>query len=263
MTGQLSNPPVSSGTGKALSAATQAAYAADWALFTDWCTATGHTPLPADAAALAGFAQECPSAPATHRRRLAAITHHHRISGHELPVDEKAAGTPAVTRPPINPAQAELAMQLLPSHGWIGGLFGRRDRALLAVAAGTMIPYRQIAGLAVGQFRLEPGGDATITDSHGTGHVLSAAADPVLCGPCALVRWRRILDITVAGKTRLDDFLANAKAVTAAGHHPCQAPKTIDPRTSAVVLFPPINQWGHFAVQIRPLSSHAISRLAR
>ena len=85
----------------------------------------------------------------------------------------------------------------------------------------------------------------------------------MLCGPCALVRWRRILNITVARKTRLDDFLANAKAVTAAGHHPCQAPKPLDPRTSAVVLFPPINQWGHFAVQIRPLTPHAISWLAR
>ena len=150
-------------TGKALSAATQATYAADWALFTDWCTATGHTRLPTDVAALAAFAQACPSAPATQRRRLAAIAHYHRLHGHELPVDENAAGAPGVTRPPINPVQAKSAMQLLPSHGWIGGLSGRRDRALLAVAAGTQIPYRQIAALTVGQIRLGAGGDATIT----------------------------------------------------------------------------------------------------
>jgi hypothetical protein len=61
----------------------------------------------------------------------------------------------------------------------------------------------------------------------------------------------------------MDDFLGTAKQVTSASHHPCQAPKPIDPRTLEVALFPPINQWGYFAVQIRPLTPHAISRLAR
>jgi len=35
-------------TGKVLSVRTLAAYGSDWALFTDWCTATGVAPLPAD-----------------------------------------------------------------------------------------------------------------------------------------------------------------------------------------------------------------------
>ena len=47
------------------------------------------------------------------------------------------------------------------------------------------------------------------------------------------------------------------------GHHPCQAPKPIDPRTLDAVLFPPINQWGQMPYPIEPLSPHSASRLAR
>jgi len=265
VTSFVSSPEMSAVTGKILSPATQTAYATNWSLFTDWCSATGHTPMPTDAAALAEFAAGCPAAPATIRRRLAAITHYHRIAGHQLPADPDPAGPPEPTRPPMNPDQVTLAMRLLPSHGWIGGLFGRRDRALLAVAAHTQIPYRQIARLTVGQLHTGggEGGGATITDAHGAEHVLASNQDPVLCGPCALLRWRRLLDITHTKKTHMDDFLGTAKQVTSASHHPCQAPKPFDPRTLEVALFPPINQWGHFAVQIRPLTPHAISRLAR
>ncbi len=132
-------------------------------------------------------------------------------------------------------------MRLLPSSGWIAGLFGRRDRALLAVAASTQIPYRQIAQLTVGQLRIADGA-ATITDSAGVDHVLESSADPVLCGPCALVRWRRLLNIPHT-KTRMSDFLTDAKQVTPASHHPCRQPKPIDPRTLQVALFPPVDQW--------------------
>lgn len=81
MTGPLRSPDISAVTGKPLSAGTRAGYAADWSLFTDWCTATSHTPLPADAATISAFAAACPAAPATRRRRLTALQHHHRIHG--------------------------------------------------------------------------------------------------------------------------------------------------------------------------------------
>jgi len=51
--------------------------------------------------------------------------------------------------------------------------------------------------------------------------------------------------------------------VTAASHHSCRAPKPIDDKTLDVPLFPPINQWGHLPLPIRPLSPHSTSRLAR
>jgi hypothetical protein len=183
-------------TGKILSAATRAGYGADWALFTDWCTATHRSPLPAEWATIAGFAAGCPGAPATVRRRLAAVAHH-RAAGYLLPADPALVAQPiAPSRQLIDPGQLEMLLRLLPSHGWTAGVFGRRDRALLTLAAGTPIPYRQLARLTVGQLHIT-GGVWAVTDSRGQVHTLEAATDPVLCGPYTLVRWRRVLDTAI------------------------------------------------------------------
>ena len=161
----------------------------------------------------------------------------------------------------IDPGQVDMLMHLLPSHGWLGGLFGRRDRALLTLAAYTTIPYRQLPRLTVGQLQVG-GGVATVTDRNGTAHVIEAAADPVLCGPCTLVRWRRVLDTEVTNK-RLKTLFKHAEEVTSASHHPCHVPRSIDDRTLDAPLFPPINQWGHLPYPIEPLSPHSTSRPAR
>ena len=252
--------PRSAVTGKVLSANTRAGYAADWALFTDWCTATNNTPLPADWAAITAFTVGCPGAPATIRRRRAAIAHHHRAAGHPAPADP-ALEPAAPARELIDPGQVDMLMRLLPSHGWTGGLFGRRDRALLTLAAVTIIPYRQLPGLTVAQLHIADG-FATITDHRGVAHVIEATTDPMVCGPCTLVRWRRVLDAEVLHKS-VKTLLKKAGEVTGASHHPCRSPKPIDPRTLEAVLFPPINQWGHLPLPIRPLSPHSTSRLAR
>ena len=78
-------------TGKVLSANTRAGYAADWALFTDWCIATARVPLPADWSTGTAFTAGCPGAPATIRRRLAAIAYHHRAAGPPHPAQAPAA----------------------------------------------------------------------------------------------------------------------------------------------------------------------------
>jgi len=247
-------------TGKVLSANTGAGYAADWALFTEWCAATNRVALPADWTTITAFSAGCPGAPATIRRRLAAITHHHRVAGHAVPTDPtRQVGPPA--RELINPEQVEMLMRLLPSNGWTAGLFGRRDRALLTLAAQTTIPYRQLPRLTVAALQIA-GGVASVTDHHGVAHAVGSAGDPVLCGPCALVRWRRVLNAEARHK-RLPALLKKAEEVTADSHHPCHAPKPIDARTLDAPLFPPINQWGHLPLPIRPLSPHSASRLAR
>jgi len=243
-----------------LSANTQAGYAADWALFTDWCTATDNTPLPADWATMTAFTAGCPGAPATIRRRLAAIAHHHRAADLPAPADPRqVVGSPA--RELIDPGQVDMSMRLLPSHGWTAGLFGRRDRALLALAGSTSIPYRQLPRLTVRQLHIADS-VATITDHHGATHIVEAATDPALCGPCALVRWRRVLDTEVQHKS-VEILLKDAEVVTATSHHPCRTPKPIDDKTLTAPVFPPINQWGHLPLPIRPLSPHSTSRLAR
>jgi len=256
----MNSPAISAVTGKVLSAHTLAGYAADWALFTDWCTATYRIALPADWATITAFIAGCPGAPATIRRRLAAIVHHHRAADHPVPADPtRKAGPPA--RELIDPGQVDMLMRLLPSNGWTGGLFGRRDRALITLAAQTTIPYRQLPRLSVGQLHIADG-VATITDHHGAAHVIGAKADPMLCGPCALVRWRRVLDTEVQHKS-VKTLLKKGEEVTRASHHPCRTPKPIDPRTLEAVLFPPINQWGQMPFPLEPLSPHSTSRLAR
>ncbi len=247
-------------TGKVLSPNTLAGYAADWALFADWCTATDQVALPADWTTVTAFSAACPGAPATIRRRLAAIAHHHRAAAQPVPTGPARVADPP-TRQLIDPGQVDILMRLLPSHGWTGGLFGRRDRALLTLAAATTIPYRQLPRLTVGQLNIADG-TAIITDHRGTKHVVEAAADPLLCGPCALVRWRRVLD-TEALHKRVKKLLKDAEEVTGASHHSCRSPKPIDARILDAPLFPPINQWGHLPLPIRPLSPHSASRLAR
>ncbi len=246
-------------TGKVLSLRTVAGYAADWALFTDWCTATNRISLPAEWATVVAFTDACPGAPATVRRRLAAIAHHHRVAGLPVPTDpDPKAGPPL--RELIEPGQVDMLMRLLPSNGWTAGLFGRRDRALLTLAAQTTIPYRQLPRLTVAALQIADG-VATVTDQHGVAHVVDAATDPVLCGPCTLVRWRRVLDTEVQHKS-VKTLLKDAEVVIASSHHPCRSPKPIDDKTLDAVLFPPINQWGHLPLPIRPLSPHSTSRLA-
>ena len=224
-----------------LSAGTVAGYAADWSLFTDWCTATNHTPLPADWATIQQFNTGCPGAPATTRRRLAAIAHHHRAAGHPAPVDP-ARELPQPSREVIDPGQVDMLMRLLPSHGWLGGLFGRRDRALLTLAAYTTIPYRQLPRLTVGRQLQIGDGVATVTDHHGVAHVIEATVDPVLCGPCTLVRWRRVLDTEVTHR-RLKTLFKDAEEVTADSHHPCRVTQTdrpTHPRGAAVPADQPV-----------------------
>ena len=94
---------------RVLSARTRAAYASDWALFTDHCTVTDRPALPASPDTVVEFLQQCPAAPATRRRRVAAIDHHHTAHGHERP-GESVAVRAALGRPtgaPFHPTQSD------------------------------------------------------------------------------------------------------------------------------------------------------------
>jgi hypothetical protein len=82
---------------------------------------------------------------------------------------------------------------------------------------------------------------------------VEATEDPVLCGPCTLVRWRRVLDTEATHKS-VKTLIEKAKAVTADGYHPCHTPKLIDQRTLEAPLLPPINQWGQMPYPLESLS---------
>ena len=253
-----------------LSAGTVASYAATWALFSDWCAAADRVPLPADPVDVLEFLAECPSAPATQRRRVIAIDHHHTATGHPAPgVDPRvreAVGRPPLELPPIDPdvlTRVEAALRMLPSRGWTGGLFGRRDRCLLVLSQLARIPHQRVAGLTAGDVTVA-GGVASITTNGGV-RVVEAAADPVLCGPCAVVRWLTTHQVIVTkiATRAVADHLDAAESVTVCSTHVCVEPIPVAGRGADSSLLASPNQWGQTPFPLHPLSRLAVSRQAR
>ena len=249
---------------------TRATYTADWHLFTDWCAATDRRPLPADPATVLAFLADCPAAPATRRQRVIAIDHHHTAAGQPPPGADpqvrETLGRPPLDLPPVTRETRErvdAALLLLPSRGWTGGLFGRRDRCLLVLSQLARIPHRHLAGLMAGDVTVADG-VATITVG-GEVRTVVAVDDPVVCGPCAVARWRRTHDVIVVkiATPAVSDHLRKAKAPTSTSPHACRRPLRLDDRSAGHPLLAPVNQWGHAPFPLSPMSPHAVSRQAR
>ncbi len=264
----MSNPPdqlADSG----VAAAGAPAGGAEWALFTDWCAVTGRARLPATSETVLMFFGDCPAAAtATLGRRLTAIDAAHRDAGVTPPertgqVRDVLRGRPARPgRQELSADRVEAALRRLPSHGWINGWFGRRDRALL-VLAWAGVPYRRIAALTAGDITVIDG-VATINTTIGS-VTLHPDEDPVLCGPRALVRWLRALHLALTSPaTRtLARAIDRAPAVGGASPHLCRSRRSLATGIAEVPLLPPIDPRGYLAIDPRPLSPHSVSHLAR
>ena len=236
---------------RVLSARTRAAYASDWALFTDHCAVTDRQPLPAEPQTVIEFLSACPAAPATRRRRVAAIDHHHAGAGYPKP-GESVAVRAALGRPtgePFQPTESDreamdAALRRLPSHGWTAGMFGRRDRCLLVLSQLAGVPYRHLARLTTGDIYIA---DGVVTIRSAAGDwTIGAADDGLLCGPCAVVRWLKILDLAVTKPSTktIARALKRTKAVDHRSPHVCDTAPILDDSTKVVPLLPPIDQWG-------------------
>jgi hypothetical protein len=255
---------------RALSARTLRTYAADWALFTDWCAATDTIALPADPRTVVEFLTGCPAAPATLRCRVAAIDHHHTAA--ELPKPgESVAVRAALGRPtgePFHPTDrdrdaVEAALRGLPSHGWTAGMFGRRDRCLVVLSQLAGVPYRHLARLTARDVTVDDG-TCTIASPAGTWTV-GPADDGLLCGPCAVTRWLKILDLAVTKPSTktIARALKRAAVVDHRSPHVCLAGPVLGEATRDVPLLPPIDQWGALPLPLQRLSPHSLSRRAR
>jgi len=125
------------------------------------------------------------------------------------------------------------------------------------------VPYRRIAALTAG--------DITLTDTVATINTtiglvtLYPDEDPVVCGPCALVRWLRALHLALTSPaTRtLAGAIDRAPAVDGASPHLCRSRRPIAQGIGDVPLLPPIDPRGHLSITPRPLSPHSVSHLAR
>ena len=136
-----------------------------------------------------------------HRRAAAGFTpaQAHKLGGHSPRVTVRTAlGRP--TGEPFHPTEADrdavqAALRGLPSHGWTAGMFGRRDGCLLVLSQLAGVPYQHLATLTAGGLQIEEG-VATIRSPAGE-WTLRPAGEAILCGPCAVVRWLKILDLAV------------------------------------------------------------------
>jgi hypothetical protein len=255
---------------RVLSARTRAAYASDWALFTDHCTVTDRPALPADPRTVVDFLSACPAAPATRRRRVAAIDHHHTAHGYQRP-GESVAVRAALGRPTGEPFQpketerdaVEAALRGLPSHGWTQGMFGRRDRCLLVLSQLAGVPYRHLATLTAGDISIA---DGVATIRSGAGEwTLRHTDDAILCGSCAVTRWLKILDLAVTKPSTktIARALKRAGVIDHRAPHVCRAGPILDDTTKSVPLLPPIDQWGALPLPLQRLSPHSLSRRVR
>lgn len=258
------------GSLRVLSERTLRTYAAAWALFTDWCDVTERSALPADPGTVLAFLTECPAKLGTQRARVAAIDHHHAATGYAPPGKSPAVlavlgrRVPGPYEPSLETmAAVEAALRLLPSNGWTKGMFGRRDRCLLVLSQLAGIPYRHLASLTVGNITLAAG-DATISTAAGTWSI-SAADDPVVCGPCAVARWLRVLNLAATRYVTgvIADALDKAPAVISESPHLCRSTRALDPKTLPVMVLAPINQWGALPDRHSSLSPHGQSRRTR
>ena len=226
---------------------TPSGYAAIWALFTDWCEVIGAVVLPAEPTTVLAFLAGCPVAPETRRRRVAAIDHRHAAAGLSPPgrsvavlaaLGRPTAGAPQV---PVETAAAvEAALRALPSHHWTQGMFGRRDRCLLALSQFAGVPYKHLAGMTAGDVTVVEG-MAVVTGSAGE-WTLAPDDDPVVCGCCAVIRWLRVVDLAVRKINTgvVAAAVGKAEAVTGQSPHICRSNRELNDATRAVPLFPPI-----------------------
>ena len=121
------------------------------------------------------------------------------------------------------------ALRALPSHGWTRGMFGRRGPLPAgAVPAGGGALHTP--GRAHRRGRHD--GAATITTPALT-WTLRPADDSLLCGPCAVARWLRILNLVVTRPSHADiaQVLKKAKPGNSGSPHLCRTTRALDDAT--------------------------------
>lgn len=179
----------------------EASYAAEWALFEDYCTATGQPALPSTPAVLAGFFSAVPAGPATRRRRLRAIASVHQQAGWDvtrlrpdLPPAE--CRHPRALSDPVAGRSGELDQKFdvgviggCPSRGWPRGFTGRRDAYLVVLI--DVLGHTHDRARRLTPADVTVGGDGLRID----GDAVPASSDPRTCPTCAVVRWLEVCDL--------------------------------------------------------------------
>ena len=110
-------------------------------------------------------------------------------------------------------------------------MFGRRDRCLLVLSQLAGVPYKHLATMTAGDIAFTDG-VATITSPAGRWS-LRPADDAVLCGPCAIARWLRVIDLAVTkiSTSALKAAVGKADRLTDESPHLCRSNKKLNEAT--------------------------------
>ncbi|WKK14799.1 hypothetical protein QYN14_26980 (plasmid) [Rhodococcus ruber] len=233
-------------------------YRHDWALFTDWCTAADNRPIPATPETLALFLGEHPAAVATQRRRLSAINAVH--TGHGYP----APGRTETVRWHLDTDRAHrldrigrLLLQRateLPTTGWPGGLFGRRD-ALLLILVSTGMCFVDITRLRGRDITIDR--DTLIVTTRAS-EQFRLPPDPETGENQAVAVYRRWADIQT--------FLDQHPGTHLLRHHFTEPTEVfadpLDAEQARQPLLCPIDRWGHLP-HAQALTPQSVSTLVR
>lgn len=181
--------------------ATLRAYRADWVHFTRWCAAQAVASIPATPEVVAAYLRSLTEfAPATIRRRLAAIGRMHRFNNmawdvtdtriraalaHMLDLPRVSAPAPEVVTPGMLRAMVERCED---------GVRGLRDRCLLLFGFAGALRRSELVGLQVED--AVPGRTALVLNiREGDGHQpvsLPLSAEGLPCPAAALAAWQQV-----------------------------------------------------------------------
>lgn len=184
--------------------ATLRAYRSDWQHFLGWCDRMGFIALPAQPATVGAYiaSLEKDFAPATIRRRIAAIAKAHRFGGHpwdagHRDIEGPLRGVLRRLRRPTRKARAlrvDTVRRLVATCG--GDVSGVRDRALLLVAFAAALRRSELVALRMEDLKKTPDGlaltiAASKTDQEGQGVTigLPAGETAATCPVYALRAW--------------------------------------------------------------------------
>ena len=252
---------------------TRTAYNTDWARFTAWCSTAAHSALPADplvvAAYLSGAARlrhpdgRPTYAPSTLTRWTASINARHTAAGHPAPGGtdmvrrtlagiRKTRATPPSRVRPLRLLQLRTVLAAMAGQAAGGShadrLAQRRNAALLLLGFFGAFRSAELVQLAVADAVLEDDGliitvRQSKTDQQAVGQVkVIPRRDAVdLCGPCAFLRWREVVDAYDIG-----GHVAVLRALRTPSHsdeHQCHEPAPVCPDPSRP-LFRPLDASG-------------------
>ena len=206
------------------SANTKAAYRSDWARFTAWTTTRGYTALPAGPEVVAHYLTDAAAertaagslrSLASLTRWVSSINQFHTAAGHPAPGRSEVVrrtlsgirrtrGTPPKRRRPLllGDLRALLAPLETEVGTWPGAVAARRDAAVLLMGFGGARRRGELVALTLADVTIHPADglhvrlrtSKTDQEAKGTVRAIPFGRHVLTCAPCALIRWRQLLD---------------------------------------------------------------------